>query len=67
MACGRRNYYYNLFRIYDYLPFNSCMQSYMKIYNEVFMQEKPVVVQRYFVTEVKVVELNENQLGHSYI
>jgi len=35
------------------------MKAYFKIYNEVFLMEKPIIVQRYFVTEVKVVELNE--------
>jgi hypothetical protein len=58
----RRNYFYKLFRIYDTLPFNSCVEAYYKVFNDVFILEKPSVVQRYFITEVNIVELNEQKL-----
>jgi hypothetical protein len=33
------------------------MANFNKIYNQVFTQEKPAVVNRYFISEVRVVEL----------
>jgi hypothetical protein len=37
------------------------MSSYSKIFNDVFVFEKPLSVQRYYVTEVQVIELNETR------
>ena len=41
------------------------MQSFAKIYNDVFVLEKPVSVQKYFLTEVQVVEMTESLDGLS--
>jgi hypothetical protein len=38
------------------------MASYFKIFNEVFTNERAATVQRYYLTEVKVVELTEHAL-----
>lgn len=57
---GRRNYYTKLFGYYNDLPFNSLMSEYIRIYKDVFQNEKPLTVQRYFVTEMKLVELVEH-------
>lgn len=56
---SKRNFYFRLFQIYSGLSFDECMSSYSKIFNDVFLFEKPLSVQRYYVTEVQVVELNE--------
>jgi len=46
----------SLFKIYSEMPFNTCMKNFAKIYNDVFSFEKPANVQKYFLTEVSVVE-----------
>ena len=40
----RRNFYLTLFRLYAALPFQECMQSFAKIYNDVFIHERPSCV-----------------------
>ena len=35
------------------------MQTYTKIYNDVFIKEKPLVIQRYYISEIKIMELFE--------
>lgn len=37
------------------------MQSYTKIFNDVFVNEKPALYQKYYLTEVQIVEMNETQ------
>ena len=56
---NRRNFYLTLFRIYSELPFDDCMTSFANIYNDVFTEERPSTVQKYFLTEIQVVEMNE--------
>ena len=34
------------------------MQSFVKVFNDVFVKEKPQICQKYFLTEVNIVELN---------
>ena len=34
------------------------MQSFVKVFNDVFVKEKPQVCQKYYLTEVDIVELN---------
>ena len=34
------------------------MQSFVKVFNDVFVKEKPQVCQKYFLTEVNILELN---------
>lgn len=34
------------------------MQSFVKVFNDVFVKEKPQVCQKYFLTEVNIVELD---------
>ena len=53
----RNEFLLNLFRTYDELELMQCMANFTKIYNQVFTQEKPAVVNRYFISEVRVVEL----------
>ena len=55
----RRNFYLTLFRLYSDIPFHDCLQSFAKIFNDVFVFEKPGSIQKYFLTEVQVVELME--------
>jgi hypothetical protein len=56
MKDSKRNFYMSLFTIYSELPFDTCMKNFIKIYNDVFSNEKPVNSQKYFLTEVQVVE-----------
>jgi len=56
---SRRDCYYNLFKIYNELNFDDLTQTYSKIYNDVFIKEKPLVIQRYFISEIKIMELFE--------
>ena len=56
---NRRNFYLTLFRIYSDLPFEDCMSSLSNIYNDVFTHERPSTVQKYFLTEVQIVEMKE--------
>ena len=53
----RRNFYLTLFRLYAALPFQECMQSFAKIYNDVFIHERPSCVQKYSLTEVLITEM----------
>ena len=55
----RRNFYLTLFRLYSDIPLQDCLTSFSKIFNDVFVLEKPGNVQKYFLTEVQVVEMNE--------
>lgn len=57
---NRRNFYLTLFRIYSDLPFDDCMTSLSNIYNDVFTYERPTTVQKYFLTEVQLVEMKES-------
>jgi len=56
---SKRNFYLTLFQIYSELPFQESLNSFSKIYNDVFVLERPVNCQKYFLTEVQVLELNE--------
>ena len=48
----RRNFYLTLFRLYSDIPLYDCLTSFAKIFNDVFVLEKPGSVQKYFLTEV---------------
>ena len=37
----KRNFYLQLFRTYWELPFQETMQSFVKVFNDVFVKEKP--------------------------
>jgi len=37
----KRNFYLQLFRTYCELPFEETMQSFVKVFNDVFVKEKP--------------------------
>lgn len=37
----KRNFYLQLFRTYCELPFQETMQSFVKVFNDVFVKEKP--------------------------
>jgi hypothetical protein len=54
----KRNFYLQLFRTYCELPFQETMQSFVKVFNDVFVKEKPQVCQKYYLTEVNIVELD---------
>lgn len=58
-ARSRQLYYQRLFRIYEELPFAKLVPSFFKIFNDVFTNERPITVQRYFLTEVKVCEMTK--------
>lgn len=62
-ARQRQLYYHRLFRIYEELPFGKLVPSFIKIFNDVFTNERPITVQRYFLTELKVCEFTKN---HSF-
>ena len=56
---NKRNFYLSLFNIYSAIPIGECLHSFSKIFNDVFVMEKPLNVQKYFLTECMVVEMNE--------
>ena len=58
---SRRNFYLKLFRIYNGISIDECLKSYTKIFNDVFVNEKPALTQKYYLCEVQIVEMNENQ------
>lgn len=37
----KRNFYLQLFRTYCEVPFQETMQSFVKVFNDVFVKEKP--------------------------
>lgn len=37
------------------------MQSFVKVFNDVFVKEKPQICQKYFLTEVGIVELDTRE------
>lgn len=53
----RRNFYLTLFRLYSAIPFNDCIKSFSKIFNDVFIHERPSCVHKYSLTEVMVTEM----------
>ena len=53
----RRNFYLTLFRLYSAIPFNDCLTSFTKIFNDVFVHERPSCVHKYSLTEVMAVEM----------
>lgn len=55
----KRSFYLQLFRIYSELPFEECLGKYAKYYNELFIKEKPLTVQKYFLCALLVVEGNQ--------
>lgn len=54
----KRNFYLQLFRTYCELPFEETMQSFVKVFNDVFVKEKPQVCHKYFLSEVRILELD---------
>lgn len=54
----KRNFYLQLFRTYCELPFKDTMQSFVKVFNDVFVKEKPQICQKYYLTEVDIIELD---------
>ena len=53
----RRNFYLTLFRLYSSIPFKDCAISFAKIFNDVFVHERPTTVHKYSLTEVMVTEM----------
>ena len=53
---SKRNFYKSLFTTYSELPFDTCMKNFIKIYNDVFSNEKPANSQKYYLTEVQIAE-----------
>jgi hypothetical protein len=51
----------SLFKIYWDLPFDTCLVNFAKIYNDVFSFEKPQNVQKYYITEVQLVEFDSTK------
>jgi hypothetical protein len=54
----KRNFYLQLFRTYCELPYKETIASFVKVFNDVFVKEKPQVCQKYFLTEVNIIELD---------
>ena len=46
-AFSKRNFFLVLFRMYNELPFEVVMENYAKVYNLVFIKEKPSVKTKY--------------------
>jgi len=53
----RRNFYLTLFRQYASIPFSDCLTSFTKIFNDVFVHERPSCVHKYSLAAVMVVEM----------
>ena len=53
----RRNFYLTLFRLYAAIPMQDCLKSFTKIFNDVFIHERPSCVHKYSLTEVMVAEM----------
>jgi hypothetical protein len=58
---SKRNFYFKLFQIFNEMSVDECLNSFTKIYNDVFVFEKPLVVQRYFLSEVRITEIYETK------
>jgi hypothetical protein len=54
----KRNFYLQLFRTYCDLPFDETMQSFSKVFNDVFVKEKPQVCHKYYLSEVRILEMD---------
>ena len=54
----RRNFYLTLFRLYSAIPFNDCITSFTKIYNDVFINELPGAQSTYALCELLICELS---------
>ena len=56
----KRAFYLRLFKIYHELGFDECLKNYTRIFNDVFTREKPILFQKYFLTEIQVAECFED-------
>lgn len=54
---NKRNFFLVLFRMYNELPFQVCMENFAKVYNEVLIKELPSVVTKYALCELQIAEL----------
>jgi len=45
-----------LFRTYSYLPFDEVQKNFMQVFSDVFLKEKPLITQKYFLCEVAIIE-----------
>jgi hypothetical protein len=41
---NKKNFYLSLFNIYSSIPIRECLNSFAKIFNDVFVMEKPMNV-----------------------
>lgn len=66
----KRNFYLQLFRTYNDLPTGELLECFAQIYNDVFIKEKPLTIQKYCLCEIAIVELtnqtNEMQIVYQY-
>ena len=63
----KRNFYLQLFRAYNELPLDELLESFSQIYNDVFMKEKPLTIQKYFLCEIAIAELTQSNSDLSLI
>ena len=54
---SKRNFFLQLFRAYNDIPLVELLESFSQIYNDVFIKEKPLTIQKYFLCEIAIAEL----------
>ena len=57
-----------LFRTYNELPLEELLVSFTQIYNDVFLKEKPLTIQKYYLCEIAIAELtsSSNEMNFVY-
>jgi len=53
----KRHLYLLLFKMYETLPIDSCFTNFAKVFNEVFVKERPLIMTRYSLTQICLAEL----------
>lgn len=62
---NKRNFYLSLFNIYSGLQFSDLIGNFSKIFNDVFVQEKPLSAYKYFLTQTMIVEMKESSFDNT--
>ena len=43
--------------MYNQLPFQECMENFAQVYDDVFIDEIPSIIQKYALCEIQIAEL----------
>ena len=56
-AFRKRHLYLLLFRMYEKMPVDYCLSNFSKVFNEVFIRERPAILTQFNLTQAMIGEL----------